>query len=220
MVWGIGAEHVRVERRGPVIGARGAPGVQLAPVFDQSRIGQSGAGVRVAGDDPDGIAAGHRGPADRALGPQPIVDGVRILHEFVVELLDDGTCHGALRPVPVAISSTILFLSARKRTRGWKKGRQQRRSTAGTQPAEHDPDGVRRPYRGHPARARASTLGRPVDHGTGSRSQRRRRSAGTDGVLVSWAVPQGPAGGSGNQSAGDLTEDHPLKYASFGNMPA
>jgi hypothetical protein len=124
MVWRIGAEHVRVERREPVIGAGGAPGEQPAPVFDQSRIGQRGAGVRVAGDDPDGMAAGHRDPADRALGPQPLVDGVRVLDKFVVELLDDGTCHGALRSVPPAISSTILFPSTRKRTRAPMKTRQ------------------------------------------------------------------------------------------------
>ena len=37
-------------------------------------------------------------------------------------------------------------------------------------------------------------------------------------MLVSWAVPQGPAGGSGNQSASDLTEDHPLEYASFDSV--
>jgi hypothetical protein len=108
MVGGIRAEHVRVKRSEPVIGfGGGIAGPQRAPVFDQPRIGQRGAGLRVPRDNPDGMAAGHHNPAHRALGSQPLVHGVGVLHEPVAELLSGGSCHDALRPGSTS-SSRVL----------------------------------------------------------------------------------------------------------------
>ena len=50
-----------------------------------------------------------------------------------------------------------------------------------------------------------------------------RGDVASRGQTVCWCpgrYPKGLPEESGNQSAGDLTEDHPLEYASFGNIPA